>query len=321
MRRGLIAAFGLALVWAAAAGAETFPSRPVKLVVTFAAGGAADLFARVFANTMGADLGQQVFIEVHAGAGGMTGVDFTAKSPPDGYTLCFNGASAISAIPFMVAKMPYDWQKDLALITTVLRVPEAIVVPSSLGIDTLPAFIAYARERPGKVNFGSAGAGTITHLGAELLKEEAKIDIVHVPYRGVAPAVTDLLGGQVQMLVADVPFLLPQIKAGSLKALAITSATRTPVLPDVPTTAELGYPRVNSDNWYGLIAPAGVPADVLARLHRAAIAALNSEDLKKQYDTFNATPAPSTPQQYAAYVLAEQAKWGPVVLKTGVKLE
>src|SRR3984885_8378662 len=308
MRRGLIAAFGLALLWTAVAGAETFPARPVKLVVTFAAGGAADLFARVFANNMGADLGQQVFIEVHAGAGGRTGVDFTAKSPADGYTLCFNGASSISAIPFMVAKMPYDWQKDLSLITTVLRVPEAIVVPSSLGIDTLPAFIAYARERPGKVNFGSAGAGTITHLGAELLKEEAKIDIVHVPYRGVAPGVTDLLGGQVPML-------------GALKALAIPSATRTPVLPDVPTTAELGYPRVNSDNWYGLVAPAGVPADVLARLHRAAIAALNSEDLKKQYDTFNATPAPSTPQQYAAYVLAEQAKWGPVVLKTGVKLE
>src|SRR5580692_10214350 len=302
MRRGLIAAFGLALLWTAVAGAETFPARPVKLVVTFAAGGAADLFARVFANKMGADLGQQVFIEVHAGAGGMTGVDFTAKSPPDGYTLCFNGASSISAIPFMVAKMPYDWQKDLALISTVLKVPEAIVVPTSLGIDTLPAFIAYAREHSGKVNFGSAGAGTITHLGAELLKEEAKIDIVHVPYRGVAPAVTDLLGGQVQMLVADVPFLLPQIKSGALKALAITSASRIPVLPDVPTTAELGYPRVNSDNWYGLVAPAGVPADVLARLHRAAIAALTSDDLKKQYDTFNATPAPATPQQYAAYV-------------------
>ena len=161
----------------------------------FAAGGAADLFARVFANNMGADLGQQVFIEVHAGAGGMTGVDFAAKSPPDGYTLCFNGASSISAIPFMVAKMPYDWQKDLSLITTVLRVPEAIVVPSSLGIDTLPAFIAYARERPGKVNFGSAGAGTITHLAVELLKEEAKIDLVHVPYRGIAPAMSVVQAG------------------------------------------------------------------------------------------------------------------------------
>jgi tripartite-type tricarboxylate transporter receptor subunit TctC len=321
IRRAVIAAFGLALLWTAMAAAETFPARTIKLVVPFAAGGAADLFARVLANDMGADLGQQVFIEVHTGAGGMSGVDFAAKSTPDGYTICFAGASALSAIPFMVAKMPFDWQKDLSLITTVLRVPEAIVVSPSLGVDTLPAFIAYAREHPGKVNFGSAGAGTITHLAVELLKEEAKIDLVHVPYRGVAPAMTDLLGGQVQMLVADVPFLLPQIKSGAIKALALTSAARAPVLPDVPTTAELGYPRVNSDNWYGLVAPAGVPADVLERLHRAAVAALNSDDLKKQYATFNATPAPVTPQQFAAFILAEQAKWGPVVLKTGVKLE
>ena len=217
--------------------------------------------------------------------------------------------------------MPFDWQKDLSLITPVLHVPEAIVVSPSLGVDTLPAFIAYAREHPGKVNFGSAGAGTITHLGAELLKEEANIDLVHVPYRGVAPAMTDLLGGQVQMLVADVPFLLPQIKSGAIKALALTSAKRIAVLPDLPTTAELGYPRVNSDNWYGLVAPAGVPADALDRLHRAAVAALNSDDLKKQYDTFNATPAPATPQQFAAFIMAEQAKWGPVVRKTGVRLE
>jgi tripartite-type tricarboxylate transporter receptor subunit TctC len=209
----------------------------------------------------------------------------------------------------------------LSLITPVLRVPEAIVVSPSLGVDTLPAFTAYAREHPGKVNFGSAGAGTITHLGAELLKEEANIDIVHVPYRGVAPAMTDLLGGQVQMLVADVPFLLPQIKAGAIKALALTSAKRIAVLPDLPTTAELGYPRVNSDNWYGLVAPAGVPAEALDRLHRAAVAALNSDGLKKQYDTFNATPAPATSQQFSAFIMAEQAKWGPVVRKTGVRLE
>jgi tripartite-type tricarboxylate transporter receptor subunit TctC len=320
-RRELIAALGLAPLWTMTAAAQSFPARSVKLVVTFAAGGAADLFARVLANDMGQELGQQVFIEVHAGAGGMTGVDFTAKSPPDGYTICFAGASALSAIPFMVAKMPFDWQKDLSLITPVLHVPEAIVVSPSLGVDTLPAFIAYAREHPGKVNFGSAGAGTITHLGAELLKEEANIDLVHVPYRGVAPAMTDLLGGQVQMLVADVPFLLPQIKSGSIKALALTSSKRIAVLPDLPTTAELGYPRVNSDNWYGLVAPAGVPPDALDRLHHAAVAALNSDDLKKQYDTFNATPAPATPQQFAAFIMAEQAKWGPVVRKTGVRLE
>jgi tripartite-type tricarboxylate transporter receptor subunit TctC len=321
MRRcALLAAFGLVL-WTTAAMPQSFPTRPVKLVMTFAAGGPADMFTRVLANDMSRDLGQQVFVEVHAGAGGMTGVDFTAKSTPDGYTICFAGAASLTTIPFMVDKMPYDWQQDLSLLTPAVRVPEAIVISSSLGVDTLPAFVEYARAHPGKINFGSAGAGTITHLGAELLKDEAKINIIHVPYRGVAPAMTDLLGGQIQMLVADVPVLLPQIKSGAIKALAITSGTRISALPEVPTTAEMGYPRVVSDNWYGLIAPAGIPADILDRLRHAAIVALNSDDLKKQYATFNAAPFPATPQQFHDFILSEQAKWEPIIRKTGVKLE
>jgi tripartite-type tricarboxylate transporter receptor subunit TctC len=321
MRRcALLAAFGLVL-WTTAAMPQSFPTRPVKLVMTFAAGGPADMFTRVLANDMSHDLGQQVFVEVHAGAGGMTGVDFTAKSTPDGYTICFAGAASLTTIPFMVDKVPYDWQQDLSLLTPAVRVPEAIVISSSLGVDTLPAFVEYARAHPGKINFGSAGAGTITHLGAELLKDEAKINIIHVPYRGVAPAMTDLLGGQIQMLVADVPVLLPQIKSGAIKALAITSRTRISALPDVPTTAEMGYPRVVSDNWYSLVAPAGVPADILDRLRHAAIVALNSDDLKKQYATFNATPFPTTPQQFHDFILSEQAKWEPIIRKTGVKLE
>jgi len=321
MRRcALLAAFGLVL-WTTAAKPQSFPSRPVKMVMTFAAGGPADMFTRVLANEMGKELGQQVFVEAHTGAGGMTGVDFTAKSTPDGYTICFAGAAALSTIPFMVDKMPYDWRKDLSLLTPAVRVPEAIVISPSLGVDTLPAFVDYAHAHPGKINFGSAGAGTITHLGAELLKDEAKINIIHVPYRGVAPAMTDLLGGQIQMLVADVPILLPQIKSGAIKALAITSAMRTPALPDGPTTAEAGYPRVVSDNWYSLVAPAGVPADIMDRLRHAAIVVLNSDDLKKQYAAFNATPFPATPQQFRDHILAEQAKWEPIIRKTGVKLE
>jgi tripartite-type tricarboxylate transporter receptor subunit TctC len=321
MRRcALLAAFGLVL-WTTAALPQSFPTRPVKMIMTFAAGGPADMFTRVLANDMGQDLGQQVFVEAHTGAGGMTGVDYTAKSTPDGYTICFAGAAALTTIPFMIDKMPYDWQKDLSLLTPAVRVPEAIVISPSLGVDTLPAFIDYARAHPGKINFGSAGAGTITHLGAELLKDEAKINITHVPYRGVAPAMTDLLGGQIQMLVADVPVLLPQIKSGAIKALAITSSTRISALPDVPTTAEMGYPHVVSDNWYGLVAPAGVPADILDRLRHAAIAALNSDGLKKQYATFNATPFPATPQQFHDFILSEQAKWEPIIRKIGVKFE
>jgi tripartite-type tricarboxylate transporter receptor subunit TctC len=319
-RSALLAAFSLVL-WTTAAVPQSFPTRPVKMVMTFAPGGPADMFTRVLANDMGKDLGQQVFVEAHTGAGGMTGVDYTAKSTPDGYTICFAGAAALTTIPFMIDKMPYDWQKDLSLLTPAVRVPEAIVISPSLGVDTLPAFVDYARAHPGKINFGSAGAGTITHLGAELLKDEAKINIIHVPYRGVAPAMTDLLGGQIQMLVADVLVLLPQIKSGAIKALAITSAMRTPALPDVPTTAEAGYPLVVSDNWYSLVAPAGVPANIMDRLRHAAIVALNSDDLKKQYAAFSATPFPATPQQFRDHILSEQAKWEPIIRKTGVKLE
>ena len=321
----IIAAFGFALSCSAPATAQSpatsYPNRPIKLIVTFAAGGAADLFGRALANGMSAELGQQVFVEVHAGAGGLTGVDVAAKSPADGYTICLAGAAALSAIPFMVAKMPFDWQKDLALITDVARVPEAVVVTPALGVDTLPDFVAYARANPGKINFGSAGLGSITQLAAELLKDEAKIDIVHIPYRGIAPAVTDMLGGQLQMIVADIPLLLPQVKSGGLKVLALTSNKRSSALPNVPTTAEVGYPRVLSDDWYGLVAPAGTPPEVLERLHRAAIAALNNDAVKKQFDTLNGTPDPQSPQQFAAFILAEQAKWGPVVLKTGVRLD
>jgi tripartite-type tricarboxylate transporter receptor subunit TctC len=322
--RVLIAACAVVLSWSAAAAqpaSSSFPNRPIKLIVTFAAGGAADLFGRALANGMSAELGQQVFVEIHAGAGGLTGVDVAAKSPADGYTICLAGAAALSAIPFMVSKMPFDWQKDLALLTDVVRVPEAVTVSPTLGVDTLPALVAYARANPGKVNFGSAGLGSITQLAAELLKDEAKIDIVHIPYRGIAPAVTDMLGGQLQMIVADIPLLLPQVRSGGLKVLALTSEQRSSALPDVPTTGEVGYPRVLSDDWYGLVAPAGTPPEVLDRLHRAVIAALASDAVKKQFDTLNGAPDPQTPQQFAAFILAEQAKWAPVVLRTGVRLD
>src|SRR5437667_9229067 len=185
-RRALIFAIAAALLWPAAARAQDFPNRPIKLIVPFAAGGAADLFARSLASGLGTELGQQVVIETRAGAGGLTGVDAAAKSASDGYTICLAGAAALSAIPFMVSKMPFDWQKDLSLLTLVVRVPEVLVVHPSVNAATLQDLVAYARANPKKINFGSAGTGTITHLAVELLKAEAKIDLVHVPYRGAA---------------------------------------------------------------------------------------------------------------------------------------
>jgi len=320
-RVALTSALIATLLWPAAAWAQIYPVKPVKLIVPFPAGGPADLFARSLGSGLGAELGQQIIIENRAGTGGLAGVDALAKSGPDGYTIGINGAAALSAIPFMVSKMPFDWQKDLSLLTLVVRVPEVLVVHPSLPVGTLRELVAYARANPSKINFGSAGTGTFTQLAVELLKIEAKIDLLHVPYRGAAPAVNDLIGGHVQMAVLDTPVLLPHIRSGAVKALAVTSATRSAALPDIPTTAEAGFKNVISDNWYGLSAPAGVPADIFDKLQKAATAALRSAELKKQFDSQDAVPSPMSPAEYAAFVKAEQAKWGPVVTATGTKLE
>ena len=303
------------------AGAQTYPARPVRLIVPFPAGGPADIFGRFLAQGMSARLGQPVVIENVSGLSGALGVDRAAKSPPDGYTLSIISSTAASIGPFTIAKMPFDPNKDLALITTVVRVPEVIAIHPALPVNTLAELIAYARSNPGKINYGSAGAGGITHLAGELLKVEAGIDIVHVPYKGAAPAVNDLLGGQVQMAIFDVPVLLPHIRAGKLKALAITSFKRSANLPDVPTTAEAGYAKVLSDNWYGLIGPVGMPPAILKRIHAAAIAALNSPELMEQYGKVSGVPMPSSPEEFAVFLAQDQAKWGAVVKAIGFKAE
>ena len=301
--------------------AQSYPVKPVRLIVPFPAGGPADIFGRFLAQGMSANLGQPVVIENVSGVGGVLGVDRAAKSAPDGYTLAMNSASTVSIAPFSMAKMPYDPKKDLALITTLVRVPEVLAVNPVLPVNTLAELIAYAKTNPGKVNFGSAGAGTITHLAGELLKVEAGLNLVHVPYKGAAPAVTDLLSGQVQMGIFDVPILLPHIRSGKLKALAITSAKRTPTLPDVQTTGEANLPKVNSDNWYGLVGPAGTPPAILKRIHAAAIAALNAPELIEQYNKVSGVPMPSSPDEYAVYLAFEQDKRGKVVKAIGFKAE
>jgi tripartite-type tricarboxylate transporter receptor subunit TctC len=201
----------------------------------------------------------------------------------------------------------------------VVRVPEVLAVHPSLPVAKFEELIAYAKANPGKVNFGSAGAGSITHLAGELLKAEAKIDIVHVPYKGAAPAVTDLLGGQVQMGIFDVPVLLAHIRSGKLKALAVTSAKRADALADVPTTVERGYPNVTSDNWYGLVMPAATPGQIQSRVHAAAMAALKSPAVIEQMAKVGGVASPTTPQEYAKFVEAEQEKWGRIVTAIGFK--
>jgi tripartite-type tricarboxylate transporter receptor subunit TctC len=309
------------LLLPAPASAQGYPVRPIKLVVPFPAGGPSDFFSRILAHGLSAELGQQVVLENRAGAGGVTGVDSVAKSPPDGYTIGLTSGSVLSAIPFMTGRFPFDWQKDLTLLTLVARVREVLVVHPSVPVNTLQDLVAHAKNNPRKITFGSAGTGTFTHLAVELLKIEAEIDIVHAPYRGAAPAVNDLLGGHIDMIVLDVSVLLPHIRSGAIKGLAVTSATRSDALPDVPTTGEAGFKTVLSDNWYGLIAPAALPAEVETRLRNAAISTLRSAELKKQYDTQDAVPSPSTPEEFTTFVKGERAKWEPVVAAVGIKLD
>ena len=299
--------------------AQAYPSKPVRLIVGFPAGGPADIFGRALAQGMAGELGQPVVVENISGVGGVIGVDRVAKSAPDGYTLCINSASPLVIAPYSLSKMPYDAKKDFAFITLVVRVPEVIAVHPTMPVNSLAELISYAKANPGKVNFGSAGSGSITHLAGELLKAEAKIDIVHVPYKGAAPAVTDMVGGQVQMGIFDVPVLLAHIRSGKLKALAITSATRTPALPDVPTTVEIGLPNVNSDNWYGLVAAAATPPEVLRKIHSSATSALRSAAVVEQYTKVGGIASPTSSQDYAAFIASEQAKWSKVVTAIGFK--
>jgi tripartite-type tricarboxylate transporter receptor subunit TctC len=298
---------------------QAYPNKPVRLIVGFPAGGPADIFGRALAHGMASELGQPVVVENIAGVGGVLGVDRVAKSAPDGYTLCINSASPLVIAPYSLTKIPYDVKKDFAFVTLVVRVPEVVAVHPSVPAGTLADLISYARANPGKVNFGSAGSGSITHLAGELLKAEAKVDLVHVPYKGAAPAVNDLLGGQVQMGIFDVPVLLGHIRSGKLKALAITSATRAPALPEVPTTGELNYPNVNSDNWYGLIMAAATPADIQRRVHSAAVAALKSKAVEEQFSKVGGIASPGSPQEYAKFIASEQAKWSKIVQAIGFK--
>jgi tripartite-type tricarboxylate transporter receptor subunit TctC len=310
-----------AALFSAAALAQAYPSKPLRLIVPFPAGGPADIFGRFLAQGMGAQLGQQVLVENISGMSGVLGVDRAAKSPPDGYSLALISSSAASIAPFAMARMPFDPNRDLTLITTVVRVPEVLAVNPLLPVNTLAELVAHLKASPGKVNYGSAGPGSITHLAAELLKVDSGVDAVHVPYKGAAPAVNDLLGGQVQFGIFDVPVLLPHIRAGKLKALAITSGKRAATLPEVPTTAEAGYPNVLSDNWYGLVGPLGLPPAILKRVNAAALAALNSPELGVQYAKVGGVPMPSLPEEFAVYLAQDQAKWAGVVKAIGFKAE
>ena len=318
--RGLRILFGLiAFSLVGPALAQDFPNKPIKLIVPFPAGGPNDIIARAVGQRMSELLGQPVLIDNRAGAGGILGTDAVAKAEPDGYTIALTSAGALAISTSLQEKVPYDPLKDFAHVSLVAKVPELLVVATSVPVSDMRELVALATSKPGQLNFASSGPGSMPHLAGELLKLTAKIDIVHVPYRGAAPAVNDLLGQQVQMVFLDLPVLLPQVQAGKLKAIAIGSTERAPALKDVPTTAEVGMPQIQAENWYGMVAPRGTPPAVVAKLHQAVVDAARTPEVKEKLGSQGAILIAGKPEEFATYIKSEIDKWAKVVAAAGIK--
>jgi tripartite-type tricarboxylate transporter receptor subunit TctC len=315
--RALLTGLSMLLLpaWAAA---EDFPNRSIRLIVPFPAGGPNDIIARVVGQRMSEITKQPVVIDNRAGQGGVLGTDAVVKAAPDGYTIGIVSAGALAISPSM-EKVAYNTKKDLQPITLVATVPEMLVVSSDVAAKDMKELVALAKAKPGQLNFASTGPGGLPHLAGELLKLTAKIDIVHVPYRGAAPAISDLLGHQVQMVFLDLPVLLPQIKAGALRAIAIGSPARAPTAMEVPTTAEVGMPDLKTENWYGMVAPAGTPPAIVATLNKVAAEAMRDPQVKEKLAVQGAELVGDSPEHFAAFIDSETRKWADVIKAAGVE--
>ncbi len=312
-----------AVVMASASGhaADVYPSRPIKMVVPFASGGPADAIARTLADKLGGILKQPVVVDNRPGAGGVTGMKAVAKAPADGYTFGIGSAGALAISVSLQPDPAYDPRTDLLALTLAASVPELFVVNPNVPAKTLAEFIALAKAKPGSLTVASSGAGSMPHLAAELLQQYAGIQLVHVPYRGAAPAVTDLLGGQVDAMFMDIAVLLPHVQAGRMRALAIGSPERSAMLPDLPTTAELGFPKVVADNWYGIVAPRGLPQPIADKLHAALVETLALPDVKAKLGQQGAVASSTTPAAFSAFLSSEVDKWAEVVKAANIKPE
>jgi len=308
----------LCLVVASSAWAEDYPSKPIRLIVPFPPGGPNDIIARVIGQRMSEIAKQPVVIDNRSGSAGALGTDAVAKAEPDGYTIAITSASSLAILPTM-EKINYDPQKDLVPITLVATVPEMLVVAGNVPARNMAELVALAKAQPGKLNFASAGVGGLPHLAGELFKLTAKVDIVHVPYRGAAPAINDLLGQQVQMTFLDLPMILPQIKSGNLYPIALGAKTRSPLAPDVPTTAEVGMPDVLAENWYGMVAPAATPKDVIAKLSKITTEAVSDPNVKDKLADQGLNLVPDSPEEFRSYIASESEKWAKVIKDAGVK--
>ena len=312
------AAFALA---ASLAHSQAFPSKQIRLICPFPPAGAVDIASRAIANELSKALGQTVTVDNRPGAGGNIGGAEAARAAPDGYTI-FMTTSGINAInPALYSKMPFDPNKDLLPVSALVSLSNVLVLHPSVKATSLAEVIALARAEPGKMTYASSGSGTSIHMSGEMFKYLTKVDILHIPYKGSAPAVTDLLGGQVMMMFDNIPSALPHIKAGKLRALATTGARRDPLLPELPTVAEAGVAGYESGVWFGLTVPAGTPKDVIARLNDAAVKGTRSADFIKRLSELGYSMIGSTPEQMTEMNKTEISRWGPIIKASGAKAD
>jgi tripartite-type tricarboxylate transporter receptor subunit TctC len=306
---------------ASSAHADVYPSRPIRFVVAFPPGGGTDIIARSIAQKLAERLARQVLVDNRPGAGGNIGTDIVAKSAPDGYTMLMGSAGPLAINSSLFASMPFDPQRDLAPVTLAASTPNLLVVHPSLKVATVKELVELARAHPGEINFASSGHGTPAHLAGELFNSMAGVKLVHVPYKGAAPALADLLGGQVQLMFSTMPPALPHVKDGKLRALAVTSAKRSPATPNLPTVDEAALPGFEANTWHGVVLPAGTQPAIIARLNREIVAILHLPEIVERLSSQGAEPVGSTPEEFAAYIRSETKKWAKVVRESGAKAE
>lgn len=316
----LILSMCLVLAASNGASADAWPTKPITLIVPFTAGGTTDMVARAVAQRLGDALHQPVVVENRGGGGGTVGAAAAARAAPDGYTL-FVSTVAHTIATTLYKRLPYSFERDFAPITLLASVPNVVIVHPSLPVKSLQDLIDYAKANPGKLNYGSAGSGSTEHLSAELFKSMAGVDMTHVPYKGGAPMMTDLIGGQIQVAIETSGSALQQIRGGKVRALAVTTAKRSPTLPDVPTVSEAGVKGYEVTTWYGILAPKGTPKEIVARLNREIGAILQSPDMKKRFDEIGAEPGGMSAEQFAALIKSETAKWAKIVRETGATVD
>jgi len=315
-------AMGAALApWPAEAQApDAWPAKPIRFILPFPPGGGTDILGRLIAERLTANLGQPVVTENRGGAGGNVGAEAAAKSAPDGYTIVLV-APSLAISPSLYSKLNYDAVKDFAPVSLVATVPNVMITNPAVPANTLAEFIQLAKTKPGEMNFGSGGSGTSNHLAGELFNIVAGVKLVHVPYKGVNLAMNDVLSGRIQLVVIGVPATVPNIKAGKLRALALVAPQRSTVLPDVPTVAEAGLANFEVTTWYGILAPAGTPRPIVARLNAELVKIMHAPELKEKLDALATDPVTSTPEEFAGLIQREIAKWGEVVREAGLKAD